>query len=86
MQGAIADHLGQFVPHPLRVARIFETGRQPFADLEPLLDGGQQQDAGVRGQPAAVKPDMHRLTRHRWQTWQNPVASSMAGANSVASV
>jgi hypothetical protein len=26
-QGTIADHLGQFVPHPVRVARIFEARR-----------------------------------------------------------
>ena len=71
-QGAIADHLGQFVPHPVRVARIFETGRQPLGDLEPLLDGCQQQDAGVRGQSPAVESDMHRLAGNGWQTRQNP--------------
>ena len=71
-QGAVADHLGKPVPHPVRVARVFEAGGQPFGDLEPLLDGRQQQDPGIRGQPAAVESDMHRLARHRWQTRQNP--------------
>ena len=71
-QGAIADHLGQFVPHPVRVARIFDARRQAFGNLEPLFDRRHQQYPAIRGQPAAVKPDMHRLTRHRWQTRQNP--------------
>ena len=71
-QGAIADHLGQPVQHPLRVAPVFEASRQALGDLEPLLDRRQQQYPGVRGQPPAVKGDMHRLARHRWQTRQNP--------------
>jgi hypothetical protein len=71
-QRAVADHLGQFVPHPVGVARVFEAGGQPFGDLEPLLDGRQQQDAGIRGEPSAVETDMHRLARDGWQTRQNP--------------
>jgi len=71
-QGAVADHLGELVPHPVRVARIFEAGGQPFGDLEPLLDGRQQQNAGIRGESSAVKTDMHRLARNGWQTRQNP--------------
>ena len=71
-QGAVADHLGKFVPHPLRVARVFEAASQPLGDLEPLLDGRQQQDTGVRGEPSAVETDMHRLAGDGWQTRQNP--------------
>jgi len=40
-QRAIADHVGQFVPHPVGVARVFEAGCQPLGDLKPLLDGRQ---------------------------------------------
>ena len=71
-QGAIADHLGKPVQHPVRIARIFEASRQPIGDLEPLLDRRQQQYPGIRGQPPAVKSDMHRLAGDRWQTRQNP--------------
>jgi hypothetical protein len=71
-QGAIPDHLGQFVLHPIRVARVFQAGGQPFGDLEPLLDSRQQQYPGIRGEPSAVETDMHRLAGNRWQTRQNP--------------
>jgi len=71
-QGAVTDHLGKLVPNPVGIARVFETGSQPFCDLEPLLDGRQQQDAPIRGQPSAVETDMHRLAGDGWQTRQNP--------------
>ena len=71
-QRAVSDHLGQFVPHPVRVAPVFEAGGQPLGDFEPLLDGRQQQDAGIRGEPSTVETDMHRLARDGWQTRQNP--------------
>jgi hypothetical protein len=71
------------VVHPIRVARVLDAGGQALGDLEALLDGRQQQDAGVRGHPATVEPDMHRLARYRWQIRQNPVPSPMAGVNSV---
>ncbi len=71
-QGSIPDHLRKLVPHPVRVARIFEAGSQPFGDPKPLLDGRQQQDAGIRGEPTAIETDMHRLARDGWQTRQNP--------------
>jgi hypothetical protein len=58
--------------HPIGIARVFYARRQAFGDLEPLLDRRQQQYAAVRGQPAAVEPDMHRFTRHGRQTRQNP--------------
>jgi hypothetical protein len=70
-QRAVADHLGKLMHHPIGIARIFAARRQAFGDLEPLLDRRQQQYSGVRGQPAAIKPDMHRLAADRWQTWQN---------------
>src|SRR6476646_8684981 len=66
-QGAVADHLGQPMPYPIRITRVFEAGGQPFSDLEPLLDGGQQQDPGIRGQPAAIESDMPGFAFHRWQ-------------------
>ncbi len=49
-----------------------EAGSQPLGDFEPLLDGRQQQDAGVRGEPSAVEPDVNRLARDGWQPRQNP--------------
>jgi hypothetical protein len=71
-QGAIADHLGEPVQHPVRVAPVFDAGRQPIGDLEPLLDRRQQQNTGVRSEPPAIKSDVHWLARDRWQTRQNP--------------
>ncbi len=85
-QGSIPDHLRKLVPHPVRVARIFEAGSQPFGDPKPLLDGRQQQDAGIRGEPTAVEPDMHRLTRDGWQTRQNPCTIDHGGRELPASV
>jgi hypothetical protein len=38
-------------------------GVQRSGDLEPPLDRRQQHGASIRGQPAAVETDMHRLTR-----------------------
>ena len=84
-QGAVADHLGQPMPHPIRITRVFEAGGQPFGDPEPLLDGRQQQDPGIRGQPAAIESDMHRLaSRPLANPAESPYLPSMAGANSVA--
>jgi hypothetical protein len=60
------------VPHPLRVARVFEAGGEPLGDLQPLLDSRQQQNTGIRGEPSAVETDMHRLAGDGWQTRQNP--------------
>jgi hypothetical protein len=70
-QRPVADHLGNPVPHPFRVARVFDAGGQAVGELEALLDRRQQQDTGIRGQPAAVESDMHRLAGDGWQTRQN---------------
>jgi hypothetical protein len=58
-------------------ARVVNSSGQPTGDLQPLLDRHRQQYPGVRGHPAAVEPDMHRLARHRWQTRQNLRTSPM---------
>ena len=60
-QRAEADHLGQAVTHPLRITRVVEATRQPVGDAEPALDLRQHQDAGVRGQSAAVEGEMNGL-------------------------
>ena len=67
-QRAIADHFGQPVHHPFRVAPVFEAGGQALGDLQALLERGQQHNAGIRTQPSAVKTDMHRLASNGWQT------------------
>jgi hypothetical protein len=71
-QGAEADHLGQRMPHPLRRTRVLDAISQTFGDPKPPLGCRQQQYPGVRGHQAAVKRQVHRLARHRWQTRQNP--------------
>ena len=67
-QGPVADHLAEAMPHPFRRSWVFDAIGQPLGDPKPLLDRRQQQYPGVRGQPAAVESDMHRLARDRWQT------------------
>jgi len=67
-QHSVADQLGELVQHPLRVARVFDASRQPASNPQPLLDRRQQQYPGVRGHPAAVEGQVHRLARDRWQT------------------
>jgi hypothetical protein len=54
------------MPHPVRVTRVFQAAGQPLGNPKPLLDGGQQQDAGIGGEPPAVKSNMYRLARNRW--------------------
>ena len=71
-QGAIADHLGQPVPHPFRRARVLDAIGQSLGYSEPLLDRRQKQYSSVRGQPAAIEGDMHRLAADRWNARQNP--------------
>src|SRR5713226_3172720 len=65
-QGPVADHLGEAVPHLFRRSWVLDAIRQALGDPEPLLDRRQQQYPGVRGQPATVESDMHRLARNRW--------------------
>ena len=60
-----ADHLGQGVVDPLRRPRVREAARQALGDPEPALDVRQHQHARVRGQPAAVEGDPHRLAGDR---------------------
>jgi hypothetical protein len=71
-QGAVSDHLGQRMPHPFRRARVLDAIGQPLGEPKPLLDCRQQQYPGVRGHQAAIKRQVHRLARDRWQTGQNP--------------
>ena len=71
-QGAEADHLGERMPHPLRRTRVFDTRRQSVGDSYPLLDRREQQYPSVRCHLAAVEGQVHRLSRDRWQTRQNP--------------
>jgi hypothetical protein len=60
------------VPYPFRRARVLDAIGQPLGDPQPLLDRRQQQYPGVRGHQAAIEGQVHRLTRDRWQTRQNP--------------
>ena len=83
-QGAVADHLGKFVPHPLRVARVFEAASQPLGDLEPLLDGraSNRIPASEVSRPPS-KPTCTGLPATAGKPGKIAVSSPMAGANSV---
>ena len=69
-QRAVADHLGQARAAPARVRAGPRCSGQPLGDAEPPLDLRQHQHPGIRGQPAAVESDMHRLAGDRWQARQ----------------
>ena len=72
-QGAVADHLGKRMPHPVRRARVLDAIGQPLGDPKPLLDRRQQQYPGIRGQQAAIESDKCTgLPATGWQTRQNP--------------
>jgi hypothetical protein len=45
----------------LRRSVVAQAARQPLADPKPPVDLAQQQDATVRGQPAAIKSRNHRF-------------------------
>jgi len=64
-QTAETDHLDKAVPHPLGRSWIRDAAGQPFGDLELALDLGQQQHTGIRGQPATIEGEVHRLTGNR---------------------
>jgi hypothetical protein len=62
---AAADHLGERVPDPLRRPRILEAARQALGNVEASLDLGEHQNPAVRGQPAGVEAELHRLAGDR---------------------
>ena len=64
-QRAEADHLGEAVADPLGCARVLDAACQPVGDAELALDLGEHQHARVRGQPAAIERDVHRLAADR---------------------
>jgi hypothetical protein len=64
-QRAETDHLGDLVDDLVRRAGIFDASRQSLGDLEPALDLGQQHNAAIRGQPAAIETGDNRLAADR---------------------
>ncbi len=50
-----ADHVGQCVRDPRRIAAVGHQAGQARGDAEPPLGHGQQHHAAVRGQPTAVE-------------------------------
>jgi hypothetical protein len=56
-----ADHLGEPVLDPLGRARILDAVGQALGEPEAALDLRQKQNTPVRGQPAGVERDLHRL-------------------------
>jgi hypothetical protein len=64
-QRAKADHLGHAVADPLGRPRVLDAARQALGQAEPPLDLRQHQHPGIRGQPAAVEGQVHRLAADR---------------------
>jgi len=64
-QRPVADHLGKAVPHPLGRSRIGNAAGQPLGNLQLPLDLGEDQHAGIRGQPATIEGKVNRLARNR---------------------
>jgi hypothetical protein len=50
---------------PLGVPRVGNAARQALGKAEPALDLRQQQNTAIRGQPAAIERDVHRLAFDR---------------------
>ena len=63
-QGAEADHLGRTMPHPLGGSRIGDAAGQPLGNLQLPLDLGEDQHAGIPGQPATIEGKVCRLARN----------------------
>jgi hypothetical protein len=64
-QGAEPDHLGDRMANLVRCAGIFDASRQPLGDPQATLHLGQQQNAAIRRQPAAIKTGDNRLAADR---------------------
>jgi hypothetical protein len=64
-QGTEADHLGQPVLDPLGRPRVLKAARQALGNVEASLDLGEHQNPAIRGQPAGVEAEMHRLAGDR---------------------
>ena len=62
------DHLGHSVPHPVRSRGFFEARSPSVRHLERVV---RSPPSAISRHPSSAgrhQPDMHRLTRHRWQT------------------
>ena len=62
-----------------RVARVRDQRREPIGDPEAALGGGQQHDAAVRGDAAAVEGCGDFLAADGWKANGSIVSSDMAG-------
>jgi hypothetical protein len=81
-QGAIADHVGHFVPHPIRVARVFKAGSQALGDPKPPADSNRMPASEVSRPPS--NPTSTVLPATAGRSGRIPVLSAMAGANALA--
>lgn len=54
---------GQFDVSP--DTRILDAARQTLADVQPPIDLGQQQDASIGGETAAIEGGVNRLAGNR---------------------
>jgi len=52
------------VPHPLGRSRIGDAAGQPLGNLQLPLDLGEDQHAGIPGQPATIEGKVYRLARN----------------------
>ena len=77
-----------FTPPGLDEAALDQILNRPSrsAILRLCSFAASSKDPGIRGQPAAVEPDLHRLPRDGSQPRQNPRSLIHQVVNSVASV
>jgi hypothetical protein len=66
-ENAGADHVGQRMDDPRRIATIRKTARQSFGDAKTPLRHRKQHHAAVRGEPTAVESGCDWLARNGWK-------------------
>jgi len=64
---ASAQDVGDAVRHEQWVARVGDQPRKSIGDPQPALGSGQQHDAAIGGDPAAVEVSDDFLAAHGWK-------------------
>ena len=78
-----AQNIGDAVRHEQRVARIGNQICQPISDPQTPLGRGQQHDAAVRGDPAAVEGGSDFLAADGWKQERRGRIVGHGGCGSV---
>ena len=64
---ARADHVGERMGDPRRIATIGKTARQSLGDAKPPFGHREQHHAAIRGEPSAIESSCDLLARNGWK-------------------